>query len=130
FLRSLPAVRHRPRRAARHDAGQERRTQVPPGGGAVTPEFVADPLEGFEGSLEAVLETLEDGDLRREVEALRDQIAGKRRRTKAREHAKSGDGRFPSRLTPLATLPLRLSAANSSERRSGAPGLLHLTRSR
>jgi len=55
----------------------------------VTRDFVAALIEGFEGSLEAVLESLEEGDLRREVQALQDQIAGKRRRIEAIEHAEA-----------------------------------------
>ena len=55
----------------------------------MTPEFVAALLEGFEGSIEAILERLGEGDLRREIQALQDQIAGKRRRIEAREHAKA-----------------------------------------
>jgi len=54
----------------------------------VTPDFVAALLAGSEGSFDAVLERLE-GDLRREIEPLRDQIAGKRRRIEAVEHAEA-----------------------------------------
>ena len=55
----------------------------------MTADFVAALLEGFEGSLKAVLERLEEGDLRREVQALRDQIHGRRRRIEATETAET-----------------------------------------
>ena len=38
----------------------------------MTPGFVAAVLEGFEATLDAVLERLDDGDLKREVEALQE----------------------------------------------------------
>jgi len=44
----------------------------------MTPGFVAAVLEGFEGTLEAVLERVDEGDLKREVEELQTQIATKR----------------------------------------------------
>ncbi len=45
----------------------------------MTPGFVAVVLEGLEGTLEAVLEGVGGGELRREVESLQELIAGKRR---------------------------------------------------
>lgn len=51
----------------------------------MTPGFVAAVLEGFEGTLEAVLERVDDGDLRREVEELQAQIAIKRQQFEERE---------------------------------------------
>ena len=47
--------------------------------------FVAAILEGFEGTLDVVLEHLGDGDLKREVEALQEHIAGKRQQFEATE---------------------------------------------
>ena len=50
------------RRSARHDADENRRPEVPlRRGGGMTPGFVAAVLEGFEGTLEAVLERLDEG---------------------------------------------------------------------
>ena len=43
----------------------------------MTPSFVAAVLEGFEGTLDAVLEHVAGGELRREVESLQELIAGK-----------------------------------------------------
>jgi hypothetical protein len=51
----------------------------------MTPGFVAAVLEGFEGTLEAVLERVDEGDLKREVEELQTQIATKRQQFEARE---------------------------------------------
>ena len=51
----------------------------------MTAGFVAGVLEGFEGTLDAVLEQLTDSELRSEVEALQDQIALKRRRFEEKE---------------------------------------------
>jgi len=51
----------------------------------MTPGFVAGVLEGFEGTLEAVLERLDEGDLKREVEELQAQIASKRQQFEAAE---------------------------------------------
>jgi hypothetical protein len=45
----------------------------------MTPGFVAAILEGFEGTLDAVLERVGDGDLRRKIESLQEHIAGHRR---------------------------------------------------
>ena len=44
----------------------------------MTAGFVAALLEGFEGTIDAVLERLSNDELRREVEALQEQIAAKR----------------------------------------------------
>lgn len=46
----------------------------------MTPGFVAAVLEGFEGTLDAVLEQLGDGDLQRDVQALQEHIAQQRRK--------------------------------------------------
>jgi hypothetical protein len=51
----------------------------------MTPGFVAAVLEGFEGTLGAVLERLDEGGLKLEVEDLQAQIASKRRQFEARE---------------------------------------------
>ena len=51
----------------------------------MTPGFVAAVIEGFEGTLEAVLEGVDEGDLKREVEKLQAQIATKRQQFEARE---------------------------------------------
>ena len=51
----------------------------------MTPGFVAAVLEGFEGTLDIVLERLVDGDLKREVEALQEHIASKRQQFEATE---------------------------------------------
>ncbi len=45
----------------------------------MTPGFVAAVLEGFEGTLDAVLEQLVDGEFRREIESLQEHIARQRR---------------------------------------------------
>ncbi|MCI0364084.1 MAG: hypothetical protein L0219_09405 [Phycisphaerales bacterium] len=50
----------------------------------MSPGFVAAVIEGFEGTLDAVLERLADAELRREIEALRKQLATKRQRIKDR----------------------------------------------
>jgi len=49
----------------------------------MTPGFVAAILEGFEGTLDVVLERLGDGDLKREVEALRAHISNQRQQFEA-----------------------------------------------
>ena len=49
----------------------------------MTRVFVAAVLEGFEGTLDAVLERLGEGHLRREVEELQADIARKRREFEA-----------------------------------------------
>lgn len=51
----------------------------------MTPGFVAAVLEGFEGTLDAVLERLDEGGLKLEVEDLQAQIASKRQQFEARE---------------------------------------------
>jgi hypothetical protein len=51
----------------------------------MTPGFVAAVLEGFEGTLDVVLERLVDDDLKREVEALQEHIASKRQQFEATE---------------------------------------------
>ncbi len=53
----------------------------------MTPGFVAAVLEGFEGTLDAVLERLDEGGLKLEVEDLQAQIASKRQQFEAREVA-------------------------------------------
>lgn len=55
----------------------------------MTPGFVAAVLEGFEGTLDAVLEHVGGGDLRREVESLQELIAGKRRKFEEQEPLES-----------------------------------------
>lgn len=82
----------------------------------MTPGFVAAILEGFDGTLECVLDRLEEGDLKREVATLREHIAAQRARFEAaqvaqsviyglREHnahadpvSASGAGKFAARL--------------------------------
>ena len=49
----------------------------------MTPGFVAAVLEGFEGTLDVVIERLGAGDLRREVEELQAHIARKRQQFEA-----------------------------------------------
>jgi len=51
----------------------------------MTAGFVAAVLEGFEGTLDAVLERLGDGDLKREVEALQAHLSNKRQQFEATE---------------------------------------------
>ena len=51
----------------------------------MTTGFVAAVLEGFEGTLDVVLERLVEGDLKREVEALQEHIARKRQQLEATE---------------------------------------------
>jgi hypothetical protein len=51
----------------------------------MTPGFVAAVIEGFEGTLDAVLERVDEGDLKREVEEIQAQIASKRQQFEARE---------------------------------------------
>ena len=51
----------------------------------MTPGFVAAVLEGFEGTLDAVLEQLGDGDLQRDVQALQEHIAQQRRKIEEQE---------------------------------------------
>jgi hypothetical protein len=55
----------------------------------MTPSFVAAILEGFEGTLDAVLERVEDGELRREIESLQEHIAGQRRTLEKQETLES-----------------------------------------
>jgi hypothetical protein len=52
----------------------------------VTADFVVSILEGFEGTLDAVLERLDQGLLRQEIEALQRHIEQKREQL-ARQHA-------------------------------------------
>lgn len=51
----------------------------------MTPGFVAAILEGFEETLDAVLERVSEGDLKCEVETLQAQIASKRQQFEATE---------------------------------------------
>jgi len=51
----------------------------------MTPAFVAAVLEGFEGTLYAVLEQLGDGELQRDVQALQEHIAQQRRKFEEQE---------------------------------------------
>jgi hypothetical protein len=51
----------------------------------MTPGFVAAILEGFEGTLDVVLDRIEDGELRREIESLQEHIAGQRRTLEKQE---------------------------------------------
>jgi hypothetical protein len=51
----------------------------------MSPGFVAAVLEGFEGTLDAVLEHVGGGELRLEVESLQELIAGKRRKFEEQE---------------------------------------------
>lgn len=51
----------------------------------MTPGFVAAIVEGFEGTLEAVLERLDEGELKREVEALQEHVSSKRQQFEATE---------------------------------------------
>jgi len=51
----------------------------------MTPGFVVALLEGFEGTLDAALEQIEEGELRREVEELRVHIAKQRQKFEAQE---------------------------------------------
>ena len=51
----------------------------------MAPGFVAAILEGFEGTLDAVLERIGDGEMRREIESLQEQIAGQRRTLEKQE---------------------------------------------
>lgn len=53
----------------------------------MTPGFVAAILEGFEGTLDAVLQHLDEGDLKREVEALQAHISRERQQFEARDAA-------------------------------------------
>lgn len=53
----------------------------------MTPGFVAAVLEGFEGTLDAVLDRVDEGDLRREAEALQVHIGSKRQQIEAAEAA-------------------------------------------
>jgi hypothetical protein len=52
----------------------------------MTPGFVAAILEGFEGTLDAVLERVDEGELRRDIESLQEQIAGHRRTLEKQEN--------------------------------------------
>ncbi|MCZ2079341.1 MAG: hypothetical protein LC130_30610 [Bryobacterales bacterium] len=51
----------------------------------MTPGFVAAVLEGFEGTLEEVLERLEEDGLKREVTMLQEYIARKRQEFEAQD---------------------------------------------
>jgi hypothetical protein len=51
----------------------------------MTPDFVAAVLEGFETTLDAVLERLEEGDLKHEVAALQEHVSSKRQQFEATE---------------------------------------------
>lgn len=51
----------------------------------MTTGFVAAILEGFEGTLDAVLERLGDGELRGEVESLQEHVAAQRRALEEQE---------------------------------------------
>ena len=51
----------------------------------MTAGFMAALLEGFEGTLDAALEQIEEGEQRREVEELRDHITEQRQKFEARE---------------------------------------------
>jgi hypothetical protein len=51
----------------------------------MTPGFVAAILEGFEGTLDAVLDRVENGELRGEIESLQKHTAGQRRTLEKRE---------------------------------------------
>ena len=51
----------------------------------MTAGFVAALLEGFEGTLDAALEQIEEGELRSEVEELRVHIAEQRQKFEAQE---------------------------------------------
>jgi hypothetical protein len=51
----------------------------------MTPGFVAAILEGFEGTLDVVLDRVVDGELRREIESLQKHIAGQRRTLEEQE---------------------------------------------
>jgi hypothetical protein len=55
----------------------------------VTPGFVAAVLEGFEGTLDAVLERVDDGELRREIESLQVHIAAQRHEFEGKERLES-----------------------------------------
>jgi hypothetical protein len=51
----------------------------------MTAGFVAARLEGFEGTLDAALEQIEEGELRSEVEELKAHIATQRQKFEAQE---------------------------------------------
>jgi hypothetical protein len=51
----------------------------------MTAGFVAALLEGFEGTLDAALEQIEEGELRREVEELRAHVGGQREKFEEQE---------------------------------------------
>ncbi len=51
----------------------------------MTAGFVVALLEGFEGTLDAALEQIEEGELRREVEELKAHITTQRQKFEARE---------------------------------------------
>ena len=55
----------------------------------MTPSFIAAILEGFEQTLDHVLERMDEGDLRQEVEELRAHIAGMRQELEAIDHPAS-----------------------------------------
>jgi hypothetical protein len=51
----------------------------------MTPGFLAAVLEGFEGTLDVVLENVGGGELRRDIQSLQKLIAGKRRKLEEHE---------------------------------------------
>lgn len=51
----------------------------------MTSGFAAAVLEGFEATLDAVLERLDESDLKREVEALQEHVSSKRQQFEAME---------------------------------------------
>jgi hypothetical protein len=51
----------------------------------MTAGFVVALLEGFEGTLDAALEQIEEGELRREFEELRVQVGGQRQKFEEQE---------------------------------------------
>jgi hypothetical protein len=51
----------------------------------MTAGFIAAVLEGFEGTLDVVLERLDEGDLKRDMEDLRERIGNKRQQLEALE---------------------------------------------
>jgi hypothetical protein len=55
----------------------------------MTPGFVAAILEGFEGTLDLVLERIGNGELRREIESLQEHIADQRRTLEKQESSAS-----------------------------------------
>ena len=66
----------------------------------MTPEFLAAILEGFEQTLDHVLARMDEGDLRRNVEALQAHIAGKRQQLEAIDHPASNPIPGESHVSP------------------------------